>query len=393
MVWTLPLEQAAYCAAASFCLHRLFQVAFPSGVAELSVAVLVAGMSRTAVSSLRNLSFVHFPSVSVKYCKSFQVRGLVRALSSSCVSKRFVLPANHRRLFSTTATMASEQQQPGKKDWSASQYLKFGNERTRAVYDLISQVAPLISSSSPRIYDLGCGPGNSTQVLLDAFPGATITGMDSSPDMLSRARGSLPGIEFVQGDLATFSLGEGAAKSEHVDLLFSNAVFHWLRSESRIPTLTRLFQSLPASGVVAIQVPDNYHEHSHRLMRDTASASDSSWTSSFSSTHVGSISDSSCPDLDPIEQPSAFYNALIPYASSVNIWRTNYHHVLKDAGAIVEWVKGTGLQPFLHRMEDDGVKEAYLKEYERRLAEAYPSLADGKVLLGYPRLFVVAVRK
>jgi trans-aconitate 2-methyltransferase len=282
------------------------------------------------------------------------------------------------------------QEAPGKKDWSASQYLKFNNERTRAVYDLVLQLTPHVSSSTPRIYDLGCGPGNSTKVLIDAFPDAKITGMDSSPDMLKKATEGFEGkegVEFVKGDLGTFTVDEEA------DLIFSNAVFHWLRSPQRIPTLVRLFESLKSASVIAIQVPDNYHEPSHRLMRETAAMASQPWSEYFANTTIGSLSDTSRPDLDPIEPPSEWYNALVNHASSVNIWRTNYQHVLKDAEAIVEWVKSTGLQPYLHRIDDEGAKAEFLKEYERKLKDAYLELADGKVLLGYPRLFVVAARK
>lgn len=283
------------------------------------------------------------------------------------------------------------QPQPKKTDWSATQYLKFNNERTRAVYDLVGQIRPHITSSNPRIYDLGCGPGNSTQVLLDAFPSAHITGMDSSPDMLAKARAALPTVTFEQGDLATFDLGADAAT---VDIVFSNAVFHWLRSSERIPTLVRFFESLKPGAVLAIQVPDNYHEHSHRLMRETAQQPSQPWSAAFADTRIGDLDDVGRPDLDPIEPPAAFYDALAGSASSVNLWRTKYQHVLADAGAIVEWVKGTGLQPYLHRIgEDEAARKGYLEEYERGIAQAYPKLVDGKVLLGYPRLFVVAVRK
>lgn len=281
------------------------------------------------------------------------------------------------------APMAAEK----KNDWSAQQYLKFGNERTRPVYDLISQVVPLVASPKPRIYDLGCGPGNSTKVLQDAFPSAEITGMDSSPDMLRKAKATLPSVEFVEGDLATYKPDAGA------DLLFSNAVFHWLRHGQRIATVVRLFESLNPGAVVAFQVPDNYYERSHALMRETATTPDAPWSQYFADAHVGSLTNTTRPDLDPIEPPNEFYNALQPLSSSVNIWRTTYQHVLKDANAIVEWVRGTGLQPYLHRIESDDAKSAFTKEYEKRLSETYPELIDGKVLLGYPRLFVVAVRK
>ncbi len=290
----------------------------------------------------------------------------------------------------TSPTSKRNMSTPGKKDWSATQYLKFGNERTRAVYDLITQIAPRLTTPNPRIYDLGCGPGNSTKVLLDAFPGAQITGMDSSPDMLSKASTSLPETEFVQGDLSTFS----PKPDEEVDLLYSNAVFHWLRSPSRIETLKRLFQTLRPGGILAIQVPDNYTEPSHALMRDVGGRTDAAWTPYFKDTRIGSLSDKERPDLDPIEPAREFYDALAPYAEAVDIWTTKYCHVLRDAPAIVEWVKGTGLRPFLQRMEgDEEAQRLFLNEYEKCLQDAYPALVDGKVMLAYPRLFVLAVKK
>lgn len=293
--------------------------------------------------------------------------------------KRLVSP-------STIRTMATA---PSNKDWNATLYLKFGNERTRPVYDAVSQITQYITTPNPRIYDLGCGPGNSTKVLLDAFPGANVKGMDSSPDMISKARAALPDVQFELGDLATF-----APKEEgKADLLFSNAVFHWLRSPTRMETLTRLFKTLKPGGVLAIQVPDNYLEPSHALMRDVAKREDAPWAEYFKNTRIGDLSDKGRPDLDPVEPSHEFYNALAPLAKKVDIWRTTYSHILTDAPAISEWVKGTGLQPYLQRMEDEDVKKQYLQEYQERLDEAYPQLVDGKVLLGYPRLFVLAIRK
>jgi len=284
--------------------------------------------------------------------------------------------------------MASSSPVPDAKDWSATQYLKFHSHRTRPVYDLIAQLAPHIGNSAQLIVDLGCGPGNSTEALLSAFPGARITGLDSSPDMLKRARATLPDVEFQLGDVGTFEAPQGT------QVLFSNAVFHWLRSGQRIPTLTRLVEGLGTGGVLAVQMPDNYNEPSHALMREVALLPDRPWSSFFADANVGVLGDTQRPDLDPVEPISAYLNALDPLAQDVDVWRTEYHHLLADPKAIVEWVKGTGLQPFLHRMEkDEDAKREYLDEYEKRLAEAYPKLNDGRVVLVYPRLFVVATRK
>lgn len=278
-----------------------------------------------------------------------------------------------------------------KKDWSADQYSIFLNERTRPVHDLITQISPHIKSASPRVYDLGCGPGNSTSALLSTFPSARITGMDSSPDMLKKARVTCPDAEFEQGNLLTYQFGNRS--EEQIDLVFSNAVFHWLRQSDRIATLQRIFAGLKEGGVLAFQMPDNYLEPSHRLMRDVATTPSKPWSKYFALAGVGDLSNTSRPDLDPIEAAGEYYDAFALQASHVNIWRTTYMHVLADAPAIVEWVKGTGLLPYLDCMaEDEQAKKEFLSEYERRLGGEYNLRTDGKVILEYPRLFVLAVR-
>jgi trans-aconitate 2-methyltransferase len=282
---------------------------------------------------------------------------------------------------------------PQSKDWSATQYLKFSNERTRPVHDLIAQVAPYLSSKpNPRIYDLGCGPGNSTSALLSAFPGARITGVDASADMLAKARATLPEVPFIQADLSTFSPGEAEGEGEErIDLLFSNAVFHWLRTPSRLQTLTTLFSRLPPGGILAFQMPDNYTQPSHAQMRRVAAQPSQPWSPFFSSTAIGELADKERPDLDPIEPLADYYNALSPLGN-VDMWHTTYAHVVSDAAAVVEWVKGSGLQPFLQRIGEEGARGAFLREYEGSLKEGYPVMRDEKVILKYPRLFVVAVR-
>ena len=63
-----------------------------------------------------------------------------------------------------------------------------------------------------------------------------------------------------------------------------------------------------------------------------------------------------------------------------------------QVGAIVEWVRATGLKPFVDRLPPE-LQASYLAEYERRVAQAYPARADGRLLLAFPRLFIVAQRR
>jgi trans-aconitate 2-methyltransferase len=255
-------------------------------------------------------------------------------------------------------------------DWNATQYLQFEDERTRPVADLIARI-PL--TEPRRCVDLGCGPGNSTEMLLRRFPNAEVEGLDSSPDMLASARRRLPNVGFAQADLSTW------APPQTYDVILANAVLQWLPDH---PTLyPRLAAALSPGGCLAVQVPDNLQEPTHRLMREVAS--DGPWAAKLAEA-AGSRS--------PIGSFEEHYGWLVPSCAHIDLWRTTYVHPLESAAAIVEWVKGTGLRPFLDPL-DEAERLEYLARYEEAIAAEYPPQADGRVLLRFPRLFVVAQRR
>lgn len=253
--------------------------------------------------------------------------------------------------------------------WSASQYLKFEDERSRPARDLLAQV-PLEHVS--RGIDLGCGPGNSTELLIERFGASAIAGLDSDEDMLEKARERLPYTTFVQADLATWT------PETTYSLIFANAVFQWLPDHMAI--FERLMQSLDKGGVLAVQMPDNLDEPSHRAMEETAQ--DGPWAHRFAGVATRRA---------PLSTPATYYDRLKPGASRVDIWHTIYNHPMADAAAVVEWVKGTGLRPWLDRAGPEH-RDGFLAAYTDRIAAAYPKLADGRVLFRFPRLFIVAVR-
>jgi trans-aconitate 2-methyltransferase len=253
--------------------------------------------------------------------------------------------------------------------WDALLYLKFEDERTRPARDLLAQV-PLPEAT--HIYDLGCGPGNSTELIAARFPRAEIVGIDSSAEMLAKARHSLPSLSFQEADLSTWM------PDRPTDLLFANAVFQWV--PGHLAVLRRLIEALPPGGVLAVQMPDNLDEPSHVAMRVTA------MDMPFAAKLEAAVA-----SRDPLPSPGDYYDALQPLSRHIDLWHTVYEHALDNAASIVEWVMGTGLRPFLAPL-DAAEQKSFLDAYTSKIAEAYPTRIDGRVLLRFPRFFLVAVR-
>ena len=253
--------------------------------------------------------------------------------------------------------------------WSPTQYLKFADERTRAARDLLAQV-PL--GEAQVVYDLGCGPGNSTELLAERFAGAKVAGIDSSPEMLIKALKALPNVEFIEADLSAWQAPSDA------DLLFSNATFQWV--PKHLEVLQRLLHGMKTAAVLAVQMPDNLNEPSHITMREAA----------HNAPYADKMRDAVMA-RDVLPPPNDYYAALKPLCSRFDIWHTIYNHPLEGVAGIVEWLKGTGLRPFLEPLSADEQQD-YLARYADLLAKHYPVQADGKVLLRFPRIFIVAVK-
>ena len=254
-------------------------------------------------------------------------------------------------------------------DWNPQQYLKFEDERTRPSRDLLAQI-PMTDVA--KAVDIGCGPGNSTELLVQRWPQAAVIGVDTSADMLRQARERLPGHTFIEANIAHWAPPAGT------QVLFANAVFQWV--PDHIKHMKRLVTGLPPGGVLAVQMPDNLDQPSHIMMREVAFQEP--WRKQLAK---------AAELRDELPKPGVYYDALQPLCSRVEIWHTVYNHALADAAAIVEWVKGTGLRPFVDPLEPPE-RKAYLAEYTARIAASYLPQADGKVLLRFPRIFIVAIK-
>lgn len=247
-------------------------------------------------------------------------------------------------------------------EWDALQYLTFGDFRTRPAADLAARVA----SRRPRsVVDIGCGPGNSTAVLAAVFPGADIEGIDNSPGMIAKARASCPAMRF--------RLCDAAALAGTYDLLFSNACLQWIPGhETLIPFL---MGRLNAGGALSVQIPMNGDEPLFRIIEETAA--EPQWgLDGAALAHNATL------------RPSDYADILAGCSSAYDMWETKYYHPLPDHRALVAWVKGTRLRPYLEHL---GARAAAFEaEITEKAERVYPVGRDGKVTLGFRRFFFVA---
>jgi trans-aconitate 2-methyltransferase len=251
--------------------------------------------------------------------------------------------------------------------WDAKLYLQFADERTQPARDLIARIA---LDAPRRIVDLGCGPGNSTALLHARWPGADIIGLDSSPEMIAAASQAGSGYSWQTGDAATWTA------PVPFDLVFSNAALQWVPNHARV--FTHLIGQVSRPGVLAVQMPANYYSPVHLLMREIAR--DSAWS------HL----------LEPaaqairVETASFYYDILQPFAKKLDLWETEYNHIVDSPQAILAWIRGTGLRPFLEALETEAQRRRFQEMLLDAVRKAYPRQKDGRVLFPFRRLFLVA---
>jgi trans-aconitate 2-methyltransferase len=253
--------------------------------------------------------------------------------------------------------------------WDVATYTRFSGERSRPFVDLLARV-PLRSPG--QVVDMGCGEGTMTAGLADRWPGARLTGVDSSPEMLAAAT-PVPGrLEFVRADVRTWE------PDGPVDVVVSNAVLHWVPGHDAL--LRRWAGWLSPGGVLAVQVPGNFRAPSHALLDQLCRSP--RWAD-----RVGDAG----PRPDTVPEPAAYADVLTEAGLTPDVWETTYLHVLRGTDPVLTWVRSTVLPPVLARLPEDDAT-AFTAEYAAALRAAYPERPDGSTLLPFRRIFAVGAR-
>ena len=277
--------------------------------------------------------------------------------------------------------------------WDPGTYLRFGNERARPFFDLLSRVG---AEDPAFVADLGCGPGNLTAALAARWPGARVLGVDNSPEMIEAARaeaGALEMIEAARAEATTPETGRGAGApvepgqlefqladirawrpEQPADVITCNAVLQWIPGHEEL--LTEWAGWLAPGGWLAFQLPGNFDQPSHTILRELAS--EPQWKPLLGGAQLNRQAG------DPAE-----YLALLAGAGcEVDAWETTYLHVLPGKDAVVDWYRGSGLRPVLAALPP-ALADEFVTAYRDRIQAAYPAAPYGTVL-PFRRVFVVA---
>ncbi len=256
--------------------------------------------------------------------------------------------------------------------WDPVGYLRFAGERARPFVDLLARVG---AAEPTVVVDLGCGEGALTAALADRWPGARVTGVDSSPTMLEAAAAhAVPGrVDFVAGDVRDWR------PAEPVDVLVSNAVLHWVPGHAEL--IRRWAADLPSGGWLAVQVPGNSRAPTHARLADLC----------HSPRWAGLLADVA-PPPDAVLEPAGYLDLLTGAGVTADVWETTYLHVLTGGDPVLGWVRSTVLRPVLARLDDADAAEL-TADYAAALREAYPTRPDGTTVLPFRRVFAVGSRR
>lgn len=253
--------------------------------------------------------------------------------------------------------------------WNSNQYLKFKNERTQPSIDLVNRISVL---NPKKILDMGCGPGNSTQVLKERFPNAHILGVDNSKEMIETAKNELPDLDF---DICDASKDLSKLSGEF-DIVFSNACIQWVPDHPKL--IKEMFQLLKKGGELAVQIPMNYNEPIHKIIGEVSE--NEKWRSYFDN-----------PRIFYTLSQSEYFDLLSEVTHDFCVWETVYCHRLKSHEAIMEWYRGTGLRPYLSVLSEEKKKE-FEKDIFDRLVQEYKAQKNGEIIFRFPRFFFIAIK-
>lgn len=247
--------------------------------------------------------------------------------------------------------------------WDPTLYLGFDDHRSRPFHDLLARIG---ATAPRRVVDLGCGPGHLTGLLAARWPGAEVTALDSSPEMVAAARER--GIDAELADVVDWM------PAPETEVVVTNAVLQWVPSHPQL--LPRWLGALPSGAWFAMQVPGNFGAPSHTLVRELLA--EPQWRGRVELR--GGMA---------VPEPAEYADLLAGTGADVDVWETTYLHRLTGEDPVLTWISATALRPVRDAMPADDYA-AFRAELAPRLRAAYPRRPDATTWFPFRRIFAVA---
>ncbi len=254
-------------------------------------------------------------------------------------------------------------------EWDPKSYLRFEGYRSRPATELVERIK---LDAPSQIYDLGCGPGNSTSLLKRRWPDAQITGVDNSADMMAKAKELKIGAQWQLTDISDWS------PKTRPDIIFSNATLQWLGNHDDL--FLRLLGFLKPGGVLAVQMPRNFTSPSHTIIQQVVE--NGPW-----SDHLKHVR-----NFIPVSRPEDYYKMLATAALEIDIWETEYMQLLTGQDAVFSWLSATALLPFVSELNGTERKD-FLAQCKNKLGAVYQPHDNNVTLFPFRCLFMIAVAR
>ena len=249
-------------------------------------------------------------------------------------------------------------------DWQPGLYMKFATQRTQPSIDLANRIT---LTDPHEILDVGCGPGNSTQVLFEKWRNSNILGVDNSPAMIEKARLDFPFLQWAEMDANNLQF------DKKFDIVFSNATIQWLPDHEKV--LKDFWNVLAPGGCMAVQVPLYHQMPVSRLIEEVTA--EGAWKGKLQGAY----------SLFTLHDPGFYYDVLSRFTKDFSLWETDYFHIMDTHADIVEMMKSTGMKPYTDRLSTSEEKQLFEEQVLEKIKSGYSVQADGKVLLPFKRLF------
>ena len=249
--------------------------------------------------------------------------------------------------------------------WDPAQYNRFAAEREQPFWDLATLLQPV---DAPKVADLGCGDGRLTAALHHHLGAVTVHGVDSSPAMIDDAAAhATPDSTFELGDIATWE------HPERYDIVFANASLQWVPNHQAV--LAKWIRSLKPGGQIAVQVPSNADQATHRIAAELGAEL---------------LPD---PPPDPVANnvlaPEVYARVLDDLGCVDQTVRLQvYAHHLASTSDAVEWVKGTMLTRFKEPLAEkwNDFVEEFRTRYVAEIGDRSPYFFPFKRVLLWGRI-------